>query len=155
MTFFTTALRHAKQGVLPVSIFMVIMLLLSACGADPQTQQQTNSSKSDLDRLISQAQGIGVPGTMLKPIIQQEAALTNTSAPLTIFNGQPATDYYSNLTRRYQLLAVQVRGMETQVTQQFDYRATLDIQDLENALAQRQAQNFVEAKTFSNQLTQY
>lgn len=155
MTSFSVALRHAKKSILPLSMFMVIILLLSACGADPQTQQQANSSKSDVDRLISQAQGIGVPATLLKPIIQQEAALTHTSAPLTIFNGQPATDYYSNLSQRYQLLAVQVRGMETQVTQQYDYRATLDIQDLENALAQRQAQNFVEAKTFSNQLTQY
>ena len=155
MTSITVAQRHAKRGILPVSIFMVIMLLLSACGADPQTQQQANSSKSDLDRLISQAQSIGVPGTMLKPIIQQEAALTHSSAPLTIFSGQPATDYYNNLALRYKLLAVQVRGMQTQVTQQFDYRAALDIQDLENALAQRQAQNFIEAKTFSKQLTQY
>src|SRR5260370_4813540 len=147
MTFITVAQRHAKRGIHAVSLFMVTTRLLSACGADPKTQQQANSSKSDLDRLISQAQTIGVPGTMLKPIIQQEAALTNTSAPLTIFSGQPATDYYSNLALRYQLLAVQIRGMQTQGTQQFDYRAPLDIQDLENALPHRQAQHFVEAKT--------
>jgi len=100
MTSITVAHRHAKRGILPVSIFLVIMLLLSACGADPQTQQQANNSKTDLDRLISQAQSIGVPGTMLKPIIQQEAALTHSSAPLTIFSGQPATDYYNNLALR-------------------------------------------------------
>lgn len=155
MTSFTIARRRAKNSILTVSIFMVVMLLLSACGGDPQTQQKADASKTDLARLISQAQGIGVPTTILKPIIQQESAIANTRVPFTIFSGQPATDYYSNLTQRYQLLALQVRGLETQVTQQYDYRAALDIQDLENALAQRQSQNFTEAKTFANQLKQY
>jgi hypothetical protein len=131
------------------------MLLLSACGGNPQTQQSADASKVALDGLIAHAQGIGVPDTMLKPILQQEVQISNTHAPITVFNGQPATDYYSNLSQRYQMLAVQVHGLETQSTQQLDYQAALDIQDLENALAVRQAQNFVEVKTFSNQLTQY
>ena len=155
MTFLTVARRRLKNGILTVSAVLLVMLLLSACGGDPQTQQRANISKTGLDRLISQAQSIGVPSTMLAPIIQQETQISNTSAPLTIFSGQPATDYYSNVAQRYQLLAIQVQGMETQVTQQFDYQAAFDIQDLENALAQRRAQNFVEAKTFANQLTQY
>jgi len=133
---------------------MLVTLLLSACGGDPQTQQQANKSKADLNNLISHAQSIGVPDAMLKPIIQQEDQLSNTNAPITIFSGQPATDYYSNLTQRYQFLAVQVHGLEFQTTQQLDYKASLDIQTLENALAERRAQNFIEAKIFANQLTQ-
>jgi hypothetical protein len=43
----------------------------------------------------------------------------------------------------------------TQATQQLDFGASQDLQKLENALAERQAQNFIEAKTFANQLTQY
>jgi len=155
MMFFTASRRHIKHGLLSISIAMLVMLLLSACGGDPQTQQKADASKSDLDNLIAHAQTIGVPDTMLKPILQQEVQITNTNAPLTVFNGQPATDYYSNLAQRYQMLAVQVQGLETQSTQQLDYQAAVDIQDLENALAQRQAQNFVEAKTFADQLTQY
>jgi hypothetical protein len=155
MTFLTVAQRRLKNGILTVSAILLVTLLLSACGGDPQTQQRANTSKTDLDRLITQAQGIGVPNTMLAPIIQQETQIGNSSAPLTIFSDQPATDYYSNVAQRYQMLAIQVQGMETQVTQQFDYQAALDIQDLENVLAQRQAQNFVEAKTFATQLTQY
>ncbi len=155
MALLTATRKRFKHGVLTISIVMLVTLLLSACGGDPQTQQKANLSKTDLDRLISQAQGIGVPGTMLAPITQQEAQISNTSAPLTIFSGQPATDYYSNVAQRYQMLSIQVRGLETQVTQQFDYQAALDIQGLENALAQRRAENFVEAKTFANQLTQY
>jgi len=155
MTFVTVARRSLKNGILTGSAVLLVMLLLSACGGDPQTQQRANTGKADLDRLISQAQSIGVPSTMLAPIVRQETQISNTSAPLTIFSGQPATDYYTNVAQRYQLLAIQVQGMETQVTQQFDYQAALDIQYLENALAQRQAQNFVEAKTFAKQLTQY
>lgn len=155
MTFLTVARRRLKNSILTVSAVLLVVLLLSACGGDPQTQQRANTSKTDLDRLITQAQSIGVPTTMLAPIMQQESQIGNTSAPLTIFSDQPATDYFSNVAQRYQMLAIQVKGMETQVTQQFDYQAALDIQDLENVLAQRQAQNFVEAKTFANQLTQY
>jgi L,D-transpeptidase catalytic domain len=155
MAIFTVAWGRARNGILIVSSVMLVMLLLSACGANPQTQQQANKSKANLDSLISRAETIGVPASTLKPILQQEALLGNTNAPITVFNGQPATDYYANLTQRYQLLALQVNGLELQTTQQFDFQASLDIQGLENTLAERRAQNFVEVKTFTNQLTQY
>ena len=155
MAFLTVFRRRIKHSLLIVSMVLLISLLLTACGADPQTQQQATSSKATLDTLIQQAQTIGVPTTLLKPIQQQEADLSNTHAPLTIFSGQPATDYYSNLSRRYQMLAVQLRGLQTQETQQLDYSASQDIQGLENVLAERQSQNFVEAKIFAKQLTQY
>ncbi|MGI9062042.1 MAG: L,D-transpeptidase [Ktedonobacteraceae bacterium] len=155
MAFLTVFRRRAKNSLLIVSMIVLVSLLLSACGADPQTQQRANSSKTNLDTLLNQAQIIGVPATLLKPIIQQETDLTNTHAPMTLFSGQPATDYYSNLSQRYQTLALQVRGLETQETQQLDYNASQDLQGLENALAERQAQNFVEAKTFSTLLTHY
>src|SRR5258708_5158500 len=38
---------------------------------------------------------------------------------------------------------------------QLDYRASLDIQAFEDVVAQRKAQNFVEAKSFATLLTQY
>src|SRR5438552_8304835 len=154
MTFFSVARQRFKKATLILSITMMAMLSLSACGADPQTQQNANASKVQLDKLIAHAQSIGVPGTMLAPILQQEAQLSKTNAPLTLFNGQPATDYYANLTQRYQILGLQIQGLETQTTQQFDYQASQDIQTLENALAERKAQNFIEAKTFAAQLTQ-
>jgi len=79
MTFFTGAWGRARNGILIVCMVMLVTLLLSACGADPQTQQQANKSKADLDNLISHAQSIGVPDAMLKPIIQQEHQLSNTN----------------------------------------------------------------------------
>lgn len=146
---------RAKNGLIAACVAVLVMFLLSACGGSPQTQQSASTSKANLDSLLSQARSIGVPESMLQPIIQQEAQISSTNAPVTIFDNQPATDYYANLSQRYQMLAVQVHGLEYQTTQQFDYQASLDLQTMENALALRQSQNFVEAKTFSNQLTQY
>ncbi len=151
----TIARRYSKRSIIVISVALLAMLLLSACGGNPQTQQKANQTKTKLDSLIAHAQSIGVPAATLQPILVQEAQLSSTSAPMTLFNDQPATDYYANLTRRYQTLGIQVRGLETQVTQQLDYQAYLDIQKLESALAQRQTQGFVEAKTFATQLDDY
>ncbi len=130
--------RRIKHLFLLTSVVMLASLLLSACGGDPQTQQQANASKADLDNLIAHAQSIGVPDPLLTPIVQQETQISHTNAPLTIFSGQPASDYYTNLNQQYQTLALQVQGLETQSTQQLDYRASQDIQAFEDAVAQRQ-----------------
>jgi len=131
---------------------MLVMLLLSACG-DPQTQQQASQNKVALDQLLARAQSIGVPGDMLQPIFNQEKQLNQTNAPFGLFNNQSVTEYYTNLAQRYDLLKVQVSGLESQETQQLDFQATVDLSNFESALAQRQGQNFIEAKTFATQLT--
>jgi hypothetical protein len=155
MAHYPVSRRRGKKGLILASIALLAMLLLSACGADPQTQQNTNSSKAQLDAQITYARSIGVPNSMLQPIIQQENQLSKTKEPLSLFfDAQAGNNYYTNLTQRYHTLTVQVQGMETQATQQLDYQASENIQSLENILATRQSQNFVEAKTFQNQLEQ-
>lgn len=155
MTQVSVLRQRVRNGVLLASAVMLVMLLLSACGGNPQTQQQANTNKAKLDTLIAHAQTIGVPTATLQPILQQEKQLSSTSAPFALFNDQSVTDYYTNLAQRYATLAVQVQGLVTQSTQQLDYQASQNLQKLEAALAQRQAQNFVEAKTYSAQLTNY
>ena len=149
------ARRSVSKGTLIFSLGILLAMLLSACNSNPQLQQQESQNKVELDNAIIHAQNIGVPDYMLQPIIGQENQLTHTNAPLGLFNEQPVNDYYSNVAQRYATLTVEVNGLVSQTTQQFDYKASQDLQVLENALAERQAQNFVEAKTFANQLTQY
>ncbi len=149
------ARRSVSKGTLIFSLGILLAMLLSACNSNPQLQQQESQNKVELDNAIIHAQNIGVPDYMLQPIIGQENQLTHTNAPLGLFNEQPVNDYYSNVAQRYATLTVEVNGLVSQTTQQFDYKASQDLQVLENALAGRQAQNFVEAKTFANQLTQY
>ncbi|HEY6285042.1 MAG TPA: L,D-transpeptidase family protein [Ktedonobacteraceae bacterium] len=141
--------------MLILSLGILLAMLLSACNSNPQLQQQESQNKVELDNAIIHAQNIGVPDYMLQPIIGQENQLTHTNAPIGLFNDQPVNDYYSNVAQRYATLTIEVNGLVSQTTQQFDYKASQDLQVLENALAERQAQNFVEAKTFANQLTQY
>ena len=147
--------RSASKGMLILSLGILLAMLLSACNSNPQLQQQESQNKVELDNATIHAQNIGIPNYMLQPIIGQENQLTHTNAPIGLFNDQPVNDYYSNVAQRYAMLTVEVNGLVSQSTQQFDYKASQDLQVLENALAERQAQNFVEAKTFANQLTQY
>lgn len=148
--------RRIRKGAsaATLALLLLLSLLLSACGGNAQIQQRASTSKANLNQLLAHAVSIGVPAALLQPIQQQEAQLSATSAPVGLFNDQSTNDYYSNLTQRYQALGVQVHGLEYQATQQLDYQASLDLQSFEKALAVRQAQGFVEAKTFANQLTQ-
>ena len=140
------ARRRANKGMLTLPLAILLTLLLSACNGNPQLQQHANQNKSDLDRAVAHAQSIGVPDFMLQPIIGQENQLSNTNTPFGLLNDQGVNDYYTNVTQRYAMLTVEVNGLISQSTQQLDYKASLDLQGLENALAQRQAQNCVEAK---------
>ncbi|HEX6109995.1 MAG TPA: L,D-transpeptidase family protein [Ktedonobacteraceae bacterium] len=149
------ARRSVSKGVLILSLGILLAILLSACNGNPQLQQLESQNKVELDSAIAHAQSIGVPDYMLQPISGQENQLTQTNAPIGLLNDQPVNDYYSNIAQRYAMLTAEVNGLVSQSTQQFDYKASQDLQILENTLAERQAQNFVEARTFANQLTQY
>jgi lipoprotein-anchoring transpeptidase ErfK/SrfK len=147
--------RRAEKPVAFCLLIALITLLLSACGGNPQTQQQSSQSKQALDKDLVHAQSIGVPGSLLKPIIQQEQQLASTHAPLGLFGDQSINDYYQNLTLRYTQLDAQVAGLAVQETQQTDYQASQDLQTMSNALAQRQGQNLAQVQVFSTQLTNY
>src|SRR5437667_512394 len=117
-------------------------------------RQNANLQKIHLDRSLAHARSIGVPGTVLQPIVKQERQISSTNAPFTLFSGQPVTDYYNNMAQSYQALTLRVSNLEKQVTAQYDYQAYRDIQNFENAIAERRAQNFIEVKTFMTQLAQ-
>ncbi len=147
--------RRAEKPLAFCLLIALITLLLSACGGNPQTQQQSSQSKQALDKDLVHAQSIGVPASLLKPIIQQEQQLAGTHAPLGLFGNQSINDYYQNLTLRYMQLDAQVAGLAVQETQQTDYQASQDLQTMSNALAERQGQNLAQVQVFSTQLTNY
>ncbi len=151
-----TATRKGAGKPIAICLLLVLaMMLLSSCNGNPQNQQQASQNKHTLDTTLTTAQSIGVPTNLLQPIKQQEQQLSGTNAPLGLFGDQPVSNYYTSLALRYSQLNSQATGLETQSTQQLDYQALQDLQDLSNALAERQGQNFVEAKTFADQLTTY
>jgi RPA family protein/lipoprotein-anchoring transpeptidase ErfK/SrfK len=132
--------RRRTQPVARVALILLsmgLMLVMSACGGDPQAQQQASQSKSQLDNLLHYALTIGVPASMLQSIQKQEAALSGTSAPFSLFNDQPVNAYYRNLTTQYKRLQDQTRGVIATVTQQDQAQAEQDMQNFEDALTAR------------------
>jgi lipoprotein-anchoring transpeptidase ErfK/SrfK len=146
--------RRIEKSLALCLLLVLISCLLSACGGNPQPQQQASKNKQALDKSLAYARSIGIPDSMLQPIIQQEQQLASGHAPLSLFSDQPADDYNQNLALRYSQLNSQVTGLETQATQQFDYQASQDLQTMSNALAERQGQN-LSATQFANKLTSY
>ncbi len=128
-----------------------LMLLLSACGGNPQVQQQASQGKAQLDAQLQHAEAIGIPQSILQPVLTQEQQLSSSSAPFTLFNDQPATDYYANLSVRYHQLQVQLQGIVAVTTQQFQSQAQRDLQNFQIALKQSQAKNIGNISAFSQQ----
>ena len=73
-------LRPGVQAILTV-LFLGTLLFTSACGANPQIQQQASQNQTKLDSLLQRAQTIGVPGSLLQSIIKQKQQLASTQAP--------------------------------------------------------------------------
>ncbi len=149
-----TRSAHSRRLLILAGMMLGLMLLTSACGGDPHTQQQASQNKAQLDQQLSHAQAIGVPAALLKPIIKQEQQLSSSSAPFTVFNDQPATDYYHNLATRYQQLFVQTQGLIMSVTEQFQAQAEHDMQLFDTALTQRRSQNIGDIQAFTEQYSQ-
>jgi hypothetical protein len=148
--------RFIRNGVIILTAALLLTLLLNACGDNPQKQQMAAHSETSFEKELAYARSIGVPESLLQPLVQQAQGLKQTHAPWTLFSNQPTTTYYTNMSQRYQMLTVQLQGLETQATEQLDFQANTDLQNFASLLAQRQAQGYVAAsfKNFANQLTQ-
>ena len=112
-----------------------MMLLITACGGSPQSQQQSSQNKAKLDQTIQHAKAIGVPGSALQPILKQEQQLSSTGAPFSPFNDQTDTNYYTNLATRYQQLEIQAEGVISNITDQYSTQAEQDMHNFQSALS--------------------
>jgi len=120
--------------VLLALILLSTLASLSACGGATAVQQQAQQKQAQLDRSLQNARIIGVPSSLMTPILQQEQQLSATAAPLTLFNDQPTTDYYRNLATRYGQLQIQLQGLVQITTDQFRSQAQRDMQNLQLSL---------------------
>src|SRR5579885_684575 len=101
--------QRVAQGFLVV-LMLGLVVLTSGCGDDAHLQQQASQSKTQLDTLLAHAQSIGVPSSLLQPIMNQEQQLSSSGAPFSPFNDQPVNAYYQNLAKHYQQLTNQVQS---------------------------------------------
>jgi len=121
-----------------VFILSLLIPILSACGGDPQVQQQANKDEANLNQTLHYAQSIGVPSKTLKPIQKQVQALNATQAPLTLFDNTPATQYYTNVSLRSKQLQIQIQGLIQASTEQLDQQAQNSMENLQHTLVTKQ-----------------
>ncbi len=139
-------MRRMSSFVLAITL---LTFLLNACSS-PQAEQQSNQRKAELDRQITNSRNFGISDSVLQPILDQEKKLGKISALSPLFATLPAANYDQSLAKRYQMLTVQIRGLQDQITQKLSYQAVQDMQDFQTILTQRQTQGFVEVPAFSN-----
>jgi len=126
-----------------------MMLLITACGGSPQSQAQVNQNKVRLDQALQHARSIGIPDSVLQPIIKQEQQLNSTGAPFTFLNDQPVTDYNTNLASHYQQLEVQTEGVISSISDQFNIQAQQDMQFFQSSLSAQQQRKVGNTQAFS------
>jgi hypothetical protein len=141
--------RRVNQTLMVMLLFG-LTILTSACGGNAQSQQQANQNKTQLDQLTQHALSIGVPATLLSPILKQEQQLSSTGAPFSLFSDQPATDYYTNLSSNYAKLLGQTSQLITTATDQYQLQAQTDMQVFQQALTRRSSQHIGNVQPFTD-----
>jgi lipoprotein-anchoring transpeptidase ErfK/SrfK len=139
--------------VILTALLLGTMLMVSACGGDASTQQQVSKDQAYFDSLLKHAQAIGVPQSLLQPLMEQEQALNQTHAPFSLFNNHNTDEYYSNVATRYQQLTIQLQGIVATSTEQAANTAEHDLQNLQTTLARCSAQG-LPVQNFTRQLNQ-
>lgn len=153
-----TRSAHIPQRVtqaMMVLLLLGLIVLTSACGGNAQVQQQANQDKTQLDQLTQHALAIGVPATLLNPILKQEQQLSSTGAPFSPFNDQPVNDYYTNQTNHYAKLVGQTQQLITTATDQYQLQAQNDMQVFQQALSRRSSQHIGNIQPFSDSFNNY
>src|SRR5205085_4866622 len=134
-----------------VGLVVGFVLVTSGCGGNQQSQQQATKSKAQLDSALNHARAIGVPSSDLSSILAKEQQLNSTSAPSTLFDDTPATNYYVSQAKQYQQLATQVQGIVSTVTQDASTQAQMDLQHFQQALAQARSLKVGNITAFSQE----
>ena len=149
---------HIPQRVTQAMLVLLLLgmiVLTSACGGNAQVRQQANQDKTQLDQLTQHALVIGVPATLLSPILKQEQHLSSAGAPFSPLNDQPVNDYYSNQANQYAKLVGQTQQLITTTTDQYQLQAQNDMQVFQQALSRRSSQHIGNIQPFSNSYNNY
>ncbi|MGZ3615898.1 MAG: hypothetical protein ACXWOL_03295, partial [Ktedonobacteraceae bacterium] len=128
-----------------------MMLFLTACGGSSQSQAQLNQSKATLDQAIQHARSIGIPESALQPILKKEQQLSSASAPFTLFNDQPATDYNTKIASNYQQLETQTEAIVSSISDQSNIQAQQDLQFFQSSLSALQQKKVGNTQAFTAQ----
>ena len=143
--------QFRSRQVLLFLLFLAILLLTSACGGDAQIRQRATGSQARFARLLQHAEQIGIPVSMLQPVLQRQEQLTSTGAPFNPFDEQAINNYYSDLNHNYDRLTVQLDEVVSSGSEQLQVQARQDYELVRVALKHQEGQG-LPAQNFLPQL---
>lgn len=139
--------------VMLVGLVLGLVLATSGCGGSSQSQQQASQGKTQLDSTLQHAKDIGVSAPALQPIIHREQQLSSTSAPFTLFDDTPATNYYLSQAKNYNQLLTQLQGIISTTIGDASTKAQLNMQSFQQALAKSQNLKTTNISVFTQEFT--
>lgn len=153
---FATKKIFASMGCV-LGLLLLLTFIVSGVAVsrpDPRVEQQVQQNRSQLDRLIHHAIMLGVPISLLQPVLKREQALNSSNAPVALFNKQPGTSYDQYLAQRYHVLFAQVPAVITAATEQFQLQAQQDMQNFQTALSGANMQGGYDIQSLAQQFSQ-
>jgi L,D-transpeptidase catalytic domain len=126
-----------------VAVLMGLAIVLSACAPDP-AQGQAQRNRAQLDAELHHAQQLGIPATMLQPVVTDERKTAS---------GAGGWGYsYKNAATSYAALYTQLMQVEQQSTGILMQEATNNIGIFSTLVAKVQQQGFTEASAYQQRL---
>ncbi len=147
--------RHAERrarGSRRATVFAALAaallawsIILTGCAQDPN-QSAADQNKAKLDHEIQHARSLGIPDSLLQPVLAQEQAIAG---------GVGGVNYSAkDASTNYALLYTQVLGVEQTAEQTLKQQAQTDLQAFSAALESERSAGFGEANAYQNRLTQ-
>lgn len=138
--------RQSPRWVMALLMVVVVSMALAGCGSDPN-QVMAQQNKSRLDSELHHARSvIGLPDSMLQPIIAQEEKISS---------GEGGFNYnYQDAAANYTLLYNQLVGIEQNAQQTLQKQANDDIQAFSKAVTEMRSQHFSEIDVYQARLDQ-
>ncbi len=124
--------------LLPIS---GILLFTQMFGSSARMRQKAEEDRVHFTQAVQQAQKLGMPDSLLQPLLAQQQQLSSSSAPFSLFNPGGADEYYRALALNYQKLAAQVPVLLNSATQQQKTQAQNDLHTLDTTLHQHSARD--------------
>lgn len=143
---FRAATRRGHLAWWPaVSVLIALTIVLSSCGSTAD-QARATANKAQLDHELQRARDLGIPNSMLSPIVTQEDKVAA---------GAGGWGYsYSNAASNYALLYSQLLGVEQQSVDTLRQSAVSALGMFSDELTMRKSQGFLEISAYQTRLNQ-
>lgn len=142
--------QWTMRAILSVML-LAVFLLTSACGGNAQIRQRATGGQARFMKQLQHAEQIGIPSSMLQPVLQRQDQLAHMSPPSNPFDDQALNGYYNGLSNSYDRLTLQLNKIISNGSEQLQTQAQQNYEQAQVVLKQREGQG-LPAQNFLPQL---